>query len=254
MPAGRWPAWRGRAGNPVRRAETERRRRLSASSASLPLLLLIAAPARAEIGFNLSAASDERFRGESISDQRPVMNAALSYDDVSGFYAGITGGLVATRDDGIQPAQSVQYVGYGKRLSQGLSLDLGVTNHDYGKYFSGQYARHFAEAYIGLVARPLSGHLFYAPDYDGHGGSAVYGAADATVLDTPDWSITAHGGMLAPPREGWGWSHSAIADWRLGATRRFGRFGLSLDWVGATPDNHYSRWRSALVVSASRSF
>src|SRR4051812_13205191 len=57
---------------------------------SLLLLLAIAAPARAELAFSGTIASEDRFRGDSTSGHRPVATLTGAYDDPSGFYLGIS--------------------------------------------------------------------------------------------------------------------------------------------------------------------
>jgi hypothetical protein len=178
----------------------------------------------------------------------------MAYDDVRGPYAGASFTIVATRDVGLQPLRSIQFVGYAKRLKSGLSLDVGVTNRIYSHYFTGEYGRRFAEAYVGVVGRKLSSHLFYSPDYDGHGGDSLYGEVDGLLLDRGDWSISGHVGALRPPREPPTESRSLELDGRIGVTRRFGRTALSLNWVGATSAKDSGHARGTALLSLSHSF
>lgn len=211
-------------------------------------------PACAEPGFSLSVASDDRFRGQSISDERPVATLSASYDDVSGLYGGISGTIVATRHDGVQALRSVQYLGYARRIGSGLTIDAGVTNRIYSRYFTGEYGRHLFEGYVGVVGRRVSAHLYLSPDYDGYGGDSAYAEINALLLERGHWSLSGHVGGLAPPREPYYKSAQKELDWRLGATRSFGRLGVSVQWVGNGPDLYTRRWQSGLVLSATRSF
>src|SRR6476469_4008897 len=104
---------------------------------ALPLLA-IAAPARAELAFSGTIASDDRFRGDSTSGNRPVATLSGAYDDPSGFYLGVSVTAVAAGDYGIKPLRSIQYGGYAKRLKSGLSLDFGITHRISSHYHSGE--------------------------------------------------------------------------------------------------------------------
>lgn len=183
-----------------------------------------------------------------------MATALASYDDVNGPYAGVSITVVATRDDGLRPLRSVQYLGYAHRLASGPTLDAGVTNRVYTRYFTGEYARRFVEGYVGVIGRRVSAHLYLSPDYDGTGGNSAYAEADALLVERSRWSLSGHLGVLAPPREPDRRSAPKELDWRLGVTRSFDRLGVSLQWVGSGPDHDTRRWQSGLLLSATRSF
>jgi uncharacterized protein (TIGR02001 family) len=218
------------------------------------LVLALAAPARAELSFSGVVASDDRFRGDSTSGHRPVATVSAAYDDVGGFYLGISFTAVAAGDYGLKPLRSTQYAGYAKRLKPGLSLDVGVTHRVSSDYYTGEYARDLTEAYVGIVGKRLSSHLFFSPDYDGHGGASVYGEVEALLLDRGQWSLSSHVGALVPPRESAGASREIELDGRIGATRRLGRTAISLNWIAATPAHDSRRWRGTALLSISHSF
>ncbi|WP_225421590.1 TorF family putative porin [Sphingomonas parva] len=209
------------------------------------------AAARAEVAASASLASDDRFRGVSTSRSRPVAGLTLAYDDKSGFYLGVSGTLVLTRDDGIRPLRSVQYAGYARRVASGLQVDAGVTNRIYGSGYAGGYGR-LTEAYVGLVGRRVSAHLFYSPDGDGYGGDTLYGDANALLVARGAWSLSGHVGLLAAADDAG--AHRLVADGRLAVTRRFGRASLSLTWVGATPARKDEGARGTILLSVSRAF
>jgi uncharacterized protein (TIGR02001 family) len=253
MPAGRshgrraWPSFSAKAGTDRGRGRAPR---------FLPLatlfLLPFAAPAQAQLAFSGTIASDDRYRGDSTSGDRPVATFSVAYDDAHGPYAGISFTAVAT-GEGIEPLQSVQYAGYVQRLKSGVSLDVGATHRISSHYYTGEYGREFTEAYVGIVGRRLSSHIFFSPDYDGHGAS-VYAEVDGLLLDRGNWSLTGHVGALAPPSEAAERHRGFAADARLGATRRFGRTALSLALVAATPNRDRDRWRDTILVSLTQSF
>jgi uncharacterized protein (TIGR02001 family) len=253
MPAVRLSVPRANA-NEAARQPTEPRRGRALRILLPGFLLAFAAPVRAELAFTGSIASDDRYRGDSTSGRRPVSSLAIAYDDFHGPYAGISFTIVAARGSGIEPLRSIQYAGYAKRLKSGLSLDVGVTHRVYSHHYTGEYGRDFSEAYVGIVGRRVSSHLFFSPDYDGYGGASLYGEVEALLLDRGNWALSAHAGALVPPREGPSGVRKVALDWRLGGTRRFGRNALSLNWVGATPGHDSDRWRGTLLVALSHNF
>lgn len=189
-----------------------------------------------------------------MSDERPVATASASYDDVRGPYAGVSVTAVATKDDGVQPFRSVQYVGYAHRLRSGLTLDAGVTNRIYTRYFTGEYARRFLEGYVGVIGRKVSAHLYLSPDYDGFGGDSAYIEANALLWERGRWSLVGHAGLLAPSREPDQRRALKEVDWRLGLNHNFGRLQVSAQWLGSGPDHETRRWQSGVVMGAVRSF
>src|SRR5664279_3555744 len=50
--------------------------------------ILFAASAEAQFTANASVVSDYRFRGVSLSDQKPAVQASVNWDDADGWYAG----------------------------------------------------------------------------------------------------------------------------------------------------------------------
>jgi uncharacterized protein (TIGR02001 family) len=236
------------------KAGTDHRRGLGSRLLPLAALFLaLAAPARAEPAFSGTIASDDRYRGDSTSGNRPVATFSIAYDDAHGPYLGISLTAVAT-GEGIEPLRSIQYFGYAQRLKSGVSLDVGVSHWISSHYDTGAYGRDFTEAYVGIVGRRMSSHIFFSPDYDGHGGASVYAEVNDLLLDRGNWSLTGHVGALAPPREPVERRRRLEVDGRLGPTRRFGRTALSLTLVGATPSQDTDRWRRAVLVSLTHSF
>jgi uncharacterized protein (TIGR02001 family) len=237
------------------RARTDRGRGLAPGLLPLATLsIAFAAPARAEVAISGAIATDDRFRGVSTSGQKPVATFSIAYDDIHGPYAGLSFTAVATGDPGIKPLRSIQYFGYTKRLKSGLSLDIGISHRISSHYYTGEYGRRFTEAYVGIVGRSMSTHLFLSPNYDGHGSASLYVEVDEQLLQRGLWSLTGHFGALVRPKEAPSRSRTVEGDWRLGVNRRFGRTALSLSWVGATPAQDSDRWRGTVLLSVGHSF
>ena len=218
-----------------------------------------ASPAAAQIGADLSIESDERFRGRSLSAGQPVAALDLSYDHDSGLYAGGAATTVATKDDGPQLLSLQGYAGYARRLTRTMSLDLGVTTTHYTSYFSGDRAAGYTEAYVGVIAGPISAHLRYAPDYFSSHVSTLYGEIDGVLKPSDNWRLKGHFGALtevrSPSNRAGGGQHY---DWRVGVSRLIGHLDVHLSYDDAAPGGDYYDGRphkgGGVTVGASYSF
>lgn len=191
----------------------------------------IAVPAAADIGATVSFFSDERFRGYSLSDGRPVAVLDLAYDDPSGFYADASGTGVF-RNGHPSPLGLEVNAGYAKRLKSGTSLDFGVTNSTYSHYFKSHAARSYSEIYAGISRGGLSSRIFLSPHYSESGLWTAYGEVNGSFSPARNWSLDGHAGMLLPLKTPRGGERYRTAfDWRLGVSRALGRVSLHLAWV-----------------------
>ena len=201
-------------------------------------------------------------RGYSISDGDPAASVALSYDDSSGIYLG--GSAIGRWREGEPELLGLTAnAGYAVRLDSRFSLDAGVakTQYFYGYGTSRNYD--YTELYLGLAMPVVSARLSYSPDYYRNGRQALYGEVNGGLEPAPDWFISVHAGVLsylsAPPvfqpRQSW--------DWRIGATRQFGPYGVHLDLSGRIQGRaRYSypgglgsgRDPTAVVFSLTRAF
>ena len=181
----------------------------------------------------MSVFSDDRFRGYSLSDSRPVAIIDLSYDSSSGFYGALSGSLVATSHDGLQPLGIQLNGGYAKRVSPNLSLDFGVIHSEYSTYASGGDAQSYTEAYAGLTGKVLSGRVTVSPDYLQAGAWSAYGEIHATVPAGSRWRFSGHVGLLVPLRCRIDYErYRSEFDWRLGISRDFGPVTANVSWSG----------------------
>ncbi len=220
-------------------------------AAGLAVPLAFAAAAHAEIGANVTLQNDDRFRGYSTSNGRPVATANLAYDDVSGPYAGGSVSLAATRDAGARFNSTTQFAGYALALSPGLALDAGAVNRIYSRRSDINYAHRFAELYLGLVGRRGSARLSFAPR---PGGNTLYAEGNATLIDRTRWSLGAHVGLLIPHYPGWSREPPARPDWRLTLATHLGRFDLAASYVGTNHGWHQPHEHDGVVLSATCNF
>jgi uncharacterized protein (TIGR02001 family) len=242
------PASRARTGSSFRQA------------AARPILfaafVTIASPAAAQVGAAISVFSDDRFRGYSLSDGRPVGILDLSYDAPSGLYGALSGSFVLTRHDGLEPLGLQLNGGYARRLPSGLTLDLGIVHSNYSSYSSRGPGRSYTELYAGLGGKRLSSRIYVSPDYLGRGGWTLYSEVDANMPVARKLRISGHVGMLVQ-LEGRsnGEAYRPEFDWRLGIACNFGRATVNAAWTGTGPDHDLyqrrSHGRGALVAGVT---
>jgi len=233
--------------------------RRAARAAILLLGVLSGSAGQAEVGARLSAASDEIFRGRSISQGRPSFGLDLSYDDAGGFYLGGQAKGVAARGAGAQWLSLTEYGGYAWRTGRDLTIDLGITDTHYSRYSSLGRVAGYSEVTLGLIGRHLSGRLSLSPNWFGAGLTTGYAEAGATLGDPTGWQASLHGGVLQ-----WldGERPAGIPrtryDWRIGLARDFGRVRAEAAWAAGGPRPDYydgnPRGHGALVLSASARF
>lgn len=115
----------------------------------------------AQVSGSVGALSDYRYRGYSLSDGDPVLQASIAYDAASGAYAGLFASGVRDLDG--NGAQFIPYLGYAKRDAQGRSWDVGVR----WSHFTRDDAYDYAEVHVGVALRRVALRVHYAPEYFG---------------------------------------------------------------------------------------
>jgi len=232
---------------PFRRARGTKPRKL------LLAALLVSHPSviAAQTSAALSLFNDDRFRGYSLSDGRPVAIADLSYDDPNGFYAALSGSLVASRRSGVRPLGLILNAGYAKRLSSGLTIDAGIIHSEYSRYSDRAAERSYTEGYVGVSGKLLTARLFVSPDYLHHG--SVYGEVDGNFPVAAKLRLTGHVGVLVPlSRSAYRENYGRDIDWRIGLTRQFGRLSAQAAWTGVRPGHELyqarQHHRDALIL------
>jgi uncharacterized protein (TIGR02001 family) len=180
----------------------------------------------------VSIFSDQRFRGFSLSEDRPVAIADIDYDDPSGFYVDASGSLLFRRGPTPAPLGAQLIGGYAKRLRSGTTIDFGVTHSSYSHYSNGAHSQSYSEVYAGISRGILSSRIFVSPHYFTSGRWTAYGELNASFSPAAKWSIDAHLGMLTVLRTPSSQPYRSNLDWRLGVSRAFGRVSLHAAWVG----------------------
>lgn len=229
MPARRWSA-------PAAIATATARSRGTWQTAGTRLLLLSifagsATPTYAQVAVEAALQTDYRVRGYSVSDGEPAASLSVSYDDVSGAYLG--GAVIGTVRHGEPALLGVQgSAGYAIRLSPTLSIDGGIAKTQYFQGYGTSRDYDYTELYVGMALPSVSARLSYSPDYYRNEAQTLYAEADGGFEPAPLWFISAHTGLLTyldtPPA----YLPKRIYDWRVGASRQFGPYGLHLDLSG----------------------
>lgn len=212
------------------------------------LALLALSPACwAQLGGSVALESDYRFRGTSLSNEKPDLRLTLAWDHASGLYLGGS----ATRYE-FRPGEPgtalLGYAGLARELAPGWQWELGVTRTHLSEYAYYDYT----EAYLGLLADRGSLRLYLSPDYYGADARTAYLELAWGWPLAPDWRLFAQGGALRrldqpgirlDGRLGVTWSAGEGFEWQLAwiAAQRRAPFGVpasqrnSLLWLG-------SRW------------
>ena len=215
----------------------------------------MAAPAVAQVGTVVSAYSDQRFRGYSLSDGRPVAILDLSFDSSNGFYGALSGSVVASRE-GLRPLSGTVNAGYARRLGSRFTGDVGVIHARYSHYSGLASGRAYTEVYGGLSGKHVGTRLSVSPDYVGTAGWTVHGEINGHFDVTPTLLADGALGALLPVGGG-AYKGSSRAQWdaRVGLTRRLGPISLhaALTARAKGPDIYAGRnhRRTALVVGVS---
>lgn len=193
------------------------------------LLMLLAVQARAQVTGSATFVSDYRFRGASLSDDRPAAQVAFDVDWPStGWYAG--GMMSNVRTDAGHAVQGLVYGGYVQRLNADLSWEGGVR---YTR-FSGGESYAYAEAYAGVTFRQLVGRLYYAPNYFNAGYGTWYAELNDSHALTGHWYVFAHAGYLR--------RNGNVADYHVSRFRSDLRAGLGF---AVQPWNIQLSWTTA---------
>jgi uncharacterized protein (TIGR02001 family) len=217
----------------------------------------VAANVSAQVSGSLTLVSDYRFRGVSLSHNRPAAQLGAVYDDARGWYAGAFASTVQFAYPSSRELQTIAFVGYVWRFPSGLSSEVGA---DYSA-FTGAGGYSYPEAYWGIAYENLSGRLYYAPRYFVHDSDAIYGEVNGVQPLLDRVRLLAHAGVLRNSSENayTGRDVHYVLDARIGVGVDFDRFSVQLNWVGSSSANAAypvagTRRQNGAVLSLFRSF
>jgi uncharacterized protein (TIGR02001 family) len=223
----------------VRRSRKTALRPFAARTASALLILTAlatATTARAETSASVTVASDYRYRGESLSDQRPVVSLDVAADFANGVYLGASALGVWPAHAGFRALSLQEYAGYAHRLGPELTADVGVSNANYTEAYAGRASTSDQELYVGLSGHGVTGRVFYSPNYFGQGYSTVYGELSGVMRPRPSWRLSGQLGVLS--RTGGGDAHDRVhLDWRLAVAKEIKALTLETAVIGTEGDD-----------------
>lgn len=206
--------------------------------------------AEAQVAVSGTITTDYRYRGVSLSDDRPALSVDLSYDADNGVYLG--GSIIGGHDAGIgeRILGHLEYLGYARPVGSGLTWDVGVSHATFVQYPGGVGGENNADLYTGLRTRHFNYYLHYSPDYFGGGVATLYAEAEASARPARHWRLFAHLGVLAPLHGALADRERAQYDARAGVAATFKRGELSLSVTAARPELYVPQ-RDALVLAAT---
>jgi uncharacterized protein (TIGR02001 family) len=215
---------------------------------------LWAAAALCQVSGSVALLSDYRYRGVSLTADRPALQASIVYDDTSGAYAGAFASNVRLASGA--SLEGVAFAGYARRLGP-VDADVGVS----GTWFSGGAAYDYGEMHAGVAFEGLAARISYAPTYFGDRRGSWYLEVNDTHALAGPFSVFGHAGLLRRRADGYGAYETAatIVDTRVGVVAAFDVASVRLEWVNiSTLAYAYpvvgSKRRSNIVLSITRTF
>ena len=195
----------------------------------------IAANVSAQVSGSLTLVSDYRFRGVSLSHNRPAAQLGAVYDDARGWYAGAFASTAQFAYPSSRELQALVFVGYVWRFPSGLSSEVGA---DYSA-FTGAGGYSYPEVYWGIAYENLSARLYYAPRYFVDDSEAIYGEVNCVQPLLDRVRLLAHAGILRNSSDNayGGRAVHHVFDARIGVGVDFDQFSVQLNWVGSSSAN-----------------
>jgi len=199
------------------------------ASVALICVTWCATDVRAQVSGSVSAVSNYRYRGVTLSHNDPAAQAALVYDDSRGFYAGAFASTVRIGQPISNEVQGIFFAGYARTTSFGATFEAGAVYSG----FTGTTSYAYPEVLVGATYERISARLHYSPNYYGRGSQAIYGELDASHRWVDHVQLVAHVGVLQTnARDIYGSTVDPIYDGRVGVLFDFDRFNIQLSWVG----------------------
>ena len=219
------------------------------------LVALFHSVATAQLSGTASVLSDYRYRGVSLSDNKPAIQLGLAYDDPNGWYAGLFASSVRYTEPSERGVQAIYYVGHAWRTAAGQSFEAGASY----SIVSGERGYDYPEVFVGFTADPVSARLYYSPRYAGYDADTLYAEVNAAQALADRVRLLAHVGVLRSPVTNlYFYRPDYVVDGRVGFAIAFDRFSVQLAWVGISSSAAYpfdlTRHRNTAVIVLSTAF
>jgi uncharacterized protein (TIGR02001 family) len=230
---------------------------IAASAQQAPEPAPTPAPAPAFTLFGeVALVSDYRFRGISLTNRDPALQASATLLHKSGFYGNVWSSNLA--DTPLYGELELDFTGgWTRKVSEAGSVDIGFGYFTYPDAHQRAGNANFGEAFARYshTAGPVTGTLglAYSPRQDSLGGQDsfyVSGDLRGTLPSTPV-TLAAHlgrtDGALAP--------NGRYLDWSLGATVALGKAQIGLTYLDTDiPGALSTNAKSGLVGTAKITF
>lgn len=221
--------------------------------------LFTASKATAEISSEIEIKNDDRFRGRSLSAGEPVIDADISLDDASGMYIGGSATFILAGQDRVGLQGVDAYIGYAGRITENVTIDIGMAGYSFTRRYSGNESDQYAEIYAGLSSGGFAGYVHYTPNYFAKNVPVLYAELNFTRQIGSEFTLKAHAGLLTqtsgPARLG---GRTKRYDTRLAISRPILGLEAEMSWIYAGKNDRYfsGTWdgRSALVFSLAKHF
>lgn len=151
-----------------------------------------AAQATAQVSGSVAVASDYRFRGVSLSDERPVAQADLAIDRSNGWFAGLLASNVRFNGEAALRGQATTYAGHAWRLGNGRSFDASASF----TAFPGVEEYRYAELHAGFSTTDFEARLSFAPNYFGQSLRTTYAEINGSLPLIEGLRLVWHAGAL----------------------------------------------------------
>ncbi len=202
---------------------------------------IAAAPAHAaDVSASAGIVSDYRYRGLSLSDRKPAVQASISVEQDSGLYGEVWGSTID--EPGFAAEVEIDLTaGYAVQMAENLQLDLSATYFLYPGEASSNYAEASVVAEMDLGRTSPRFGMSLAPpqrgteDEEGRAGSNLYSFVGVShevggLPLTLDAELGWERGVFDETPGGGKW------DWQLGADYRRGVVRAGLRYSGSDLD------------------
>ncbi len=219
--------------------------------------LAAAGQASAEVSGSVTVVSDYVFRGVTQTNEKPALQAGLTWEHESGFYVGTWGSSISWLSDS-DPDVSSQveldvFAGYAGEFGEsGVGYDVGANYYWYpGRYPPGYNSPNTTELYFGLSWNVLSAKYSYAV-------TDLFGVPDSDGSSALDLGVgwESEDGWSAGVGYGRQWVSGYGGDlnydyWKVTGGKTFENgFGIGLEWH----DTDISGLNDTILLSLSKSF
>jgi uncharacterized protein (TIGR02001 family) len=201
-------------------------------------------PTHADIGFGVAALSDYRFRGISLSDREPAVQANVDWSHRSGLFAGaLVSSVRLGRDGEVSGAALQAYAGLSGSATPAVSWSTGLAGYVFPS-LPQVGSLDYAEIFGRLGTERWQAGVYVSNSYFGSGAASIYLAVSASKDLRDNLTFVSHLGWLGTGRGESGYSlydHIHRFDASLGLALDARYFTAELSLVGTTRNDEVCR-------------